>query len=210
MLITLSDLRKLQSSGLDGLFPSPFSTLQDHLQLVIRQLHLNLPVQPLLQADPALHHLVCEVQAALPNALRSGKRLQLNYPIASPLDDQTYVRVEVNVGFRQGQPKLFEWAIRQPHLTWSDRVKLWVTTKHFEIHPNDVMLIVVALHPDKSAQKIVLHWNAELHEQTDQWLFSLLSESCRPIVPILSASVTCSNEITDVLKNLEAVEEVPI
>ena len=210
MLITLSDLRKLQSSGLDGLSPSPFSTLQDHLQLVMRQLHLNLPLQPLLQADPALHHLVCEVQAALPNALRSGKRLQLNYPIASPLDDQTYVRVEVNVGFRQGQPKLFEWAIRQPHLTWSDRVKLWVTTKHFEVHPDDVMLIIVALHPDQSAQKIVVHWNAELHEQTERWLFSLLSKGCQSIVPMPSTTVPYSKEITDVLKNLEAVEEVPI
>ncbi|KAM3090235.1 hypothetical protein ACKFKG_30050 [Phormidesmis sp. 146-35] len=210
MLITLSDLRKLQPSGLDDLFPSPFSALQDHLQLVIQQLHLNLPAEPLLQSDPALHHLVCEVQAALPNALCPGKRLQLNYPIAALLDGQIYVRVEVNVGFRQGQPKLFEWAIRQPHLTWSDRVKLWVTTKHFEMHPNDVTLIVVALHPNQSAQKIVLHWNAELHEQTERWLFSLLSESCQPIVPIPSASVTCSNEINVVLKNLEAVEEVPI
>lgn len=210
MLITLSDLRKLQSSGLDGLSPSPFSTLQDHLQLVIQQLHLNLPVEPLLQTDPPLHHLVCEVQAALPNALRVGKRLQLNYQIAALLDDQTYVRVEVNVGFRQGQPKLFEWAIRQPHLTWSDRVKLWVTSKHFEIHPNHVMLIVVALHPDQSAQKIVLHWNAELHEQTERWLFSLLSKSCQSIFPMPSSTVPYSNEITDVLKNLEAIEEVPI
>jgi len=210
MLITLSDLRKLQSSGLDGLSPSPFSTLQDHLQLVIRQLHLNLPVQSLLQSDPALHHLVCEVQAALPNALCSGKKLQLNYPIASPLDDQTYVRVEVNVGFRQGQPKLFEWAIRQPHLTWSDRIKLWVTTKHFQLHPNDVMLIVVALHPDQSAQKMVYHWNVELHEQTERWLFSLLSKSCQSIVPTPSITVPYSKEITEVLKNLEAIEEVPI
>jgi hypothetical protein len=210
MLITLSDLRKLQSSGLDGLSPSPFSTLQDHLQLVIQQLHLNLPAEPLLQSDPALHHLVCEVQAALPNALRAGKRLQLNYPIAALLDDQTHVRVEVNVGFRQGQPKLFEWVIRQPHLTWSDRVKLWVTTKHFEVHPDDVMLIIVALHPDQSAQKIVLYWNAKLHEQTERWLFSLLSESCQYTVPILSTTEPYSNEITDVLKNLEAIEEVPI
>lgn len=210
MLITLSDLRKLQSSGLDGLSPSPFSTLQDHLQLVIRQLHLNLPVEPLLQADPALHHLVCEVQASLPNALRPGRRLQLNHPIAALLNDQTYVRVEVNVGFRQGQLKLFEWAIRQPHLTWSDRVKLWVTTKYFQLHPNDVTLIVVALHLDQLAQKMVYHWNAELHEQTERWLFSLLSESCQSTVSISSTTEPYSNEITDVLKNLEAIEEVPI
>ncbi|KAM3101065.1 hypothetical protein ACKFKF_09635 [Phormidesmis sp. 146-12] len=210
MLITLSDLRKLQPSGLDGLSPSPFSTLQDHLQLAIRQLHLNLPVEPLLQADSALHHLVCEVQASLPNALRPGRRLQLNYPIAALLGNQTYVRVEVNVGFRQGQPKLFEWVIRQPHLTWTDRVKLWVTTKHFEVHPNDVTLIVVALHPDRSAQKIVLHWNAELHEQTERWLFSLLSKSCQSIAPMPSTTAPYSKEIIEVLRNLEAIEEVPI
>jgi len=210
MLITLSDLQKLQSSDLSGLSPSPFATLQDQLQLVIRQLHLNLPVQPLLESDPALHHLIREVQTVLPNALRPEKQLRLDYLIAAPLCDQFFVEVNVNIGFRHGKPKLFEWAIRQPHLTWSDRVKLWATTKHFELSPNDVKLIVVALHLDQSAQKVVHHWNAELHEQTEQWLTSLLSETRQSIIAIPSASATYLNEIIDVLKNLEAIEEVPI
>lgn len=210
MLITLSDLQKLQSSDLSGLFPSPFAALQDRLQLVIRQLHLNLPAQPLLESDPTLHHLVREVQTVLPNALRPGKQLRLDYSITAPLCDQFFVEVNVNIGFRHGKSKLFEWAIRQPHLTWSDRVKLWVTTKHLEVHPDDVMLIIVALHPDQSAQKIVIHWNTELHEQTERWLFSLLSKSCQSVVPMPSTTVPYSKEITDVLKNLEAIEEVPI
>lgn len=210
MLITLSDLCKLQSSELDGLPPSPFATLQDQLQLVLRQLHLNLPVQALLEAEPVLDHLVREVQAALPSALCSGKRLQLHYPIAALLDNQTYVEVTVNVGVRRGTLKLFEWALRQPTLHWSDCVQLWAATKHFGRHPSDVMLIVVALQPDRPAQKIVHHWNAELHQQTEQWLVSLLSESCQPTVPIPSVSVTYSPAITAVLKHLEAIEEVPL
>lgn len=210
MLITLSDLQKLQPSDLSGLSPSPFSALQDRLLLVIRQLHLNLPVQPLLESDPTLHHLVREVQTVLPNALRPEKQLRLDYSIAAPLCDQFFVEVNVNIGFRHGKPKLFEWAIRQPHLAWSDRVQLWSITKHFELNPNDVRLIVVALHLDQSAQKVVHHWNAELHEQTEQWLISLLSETRQSIVAIPCASATYSNEIIDVLKNLEAIEEVPI
>lgn len=209
MLITLSDLRKLQSSKLDGLSSSPLATLQDRLQLVMRQLHLNLPVQALLEAEPALAYLVREVQAALPNALHLDKRLQLHYPIAAPLDNQTYVEVTVNVGFRRGALKLFEWALRQPALHWSDRVQLWAATKHFERHPNDVTLIVVALQPDQPAQKSVHHWTTELHQQTEQWLISLLSENCQPTVPIPSVSVT-SPAITAVLKHLEVIEEVPL
>lgn len=203
MLITLSDLRKLQSSEPDGLSPLPFATLQDQLQLIMRQLHLDLPIQPLLDADPMLDHLVREVQAALPSALRSGKRLQLHYPIAAPLDNQTYVEVTVNVGFRHGTLKLFEWALRQPALHWSDRVQLWAATKHFEQHPSDVTLIVVALQPDQPTRKSVHHWTTELHQQTEQWLISLLSKSCQPTIPIPSVSV-------NILKHLEAIEEVPI
>lgn len=210
MLLTLSDLRKVQSSELDGLSPSPFATLQDRLQLVLRQLHLNLPVQALLEAEPVLDHLVREVQAALPSALRSGKRLQLHYPIAAPLDDQTYVEVNVNVGVRHGTLKLFEWALRQPALHWSDRVQLWAATKHFERHPNDVTLIVIALQPDQPAQKSVHHWTTELHQQTEQWLISLLSEGCQLTVPIPSVSATDSQASTNILKHLEAIEEVPI
>ena len=210
MLITLSDLCKLQSSELDGLSPSPFATLQDRLQLVLRQLHLNLPVQALLEAEPVLDHLVREVQAALPSALRSSKRLQLHYPIAAPLDNQTYVEVTVNVGFRHGTLKLFEWALRQPALHWSDRVQLWAATKHFGRYPSDVMLVVVALQPDRPAQKIVHHWTTALHEQTEQWLISLLSKNYQPTVPIPSVSVTHSPAITAVLKHLEAIEEVPL
>jgi len=66
-----------------------------------------------------------------------------------------YAAYPVNLGFQQGIPKLFEWALRKPNLNWSDRVKLWAITKHFDLPPKTVKLIVVALSRHRPGEQFI-------------------------------------------------------
>jgi len=66
------------------------------------------------------------------------------------------IQVRTNVGLVKGTPRLFEWAIRHPVLTWQDRVKLWVAAEFFDIEPHKLQLIVLALHPTQPAKKFSL------------------------------------------------------
>jgi hypothetical protein len=214
MLITISDLHRIQSDCSQHIpsYADHNSHLQEQLQRVIRQWHLGLPIQPFLDADPVLDELVCQVQTLLPNLFKPNKKLYLHAPISTILnvEDMAHtIQVEVNLGFRHGIPKLVEWGLRSPELNWSDLVKLWTVTQHFAIAPSDLKLIVVALHPDQMAQKMMQGWTDELHQQTQEWLTMQLSvneKHPQSAVVHEPESDPLGSEIT----NLEAIAEVVI
>lgn len=187
MLLTIADFQTLQPP----LRSSRFQSLQKQLQLAIRQQHMGLPIQALLDNDPALRSLVEEVQCSLPNALQTSRRLKLQHPISAHLFDQVYMQIEINVGFHQGFPKLFEWAIRKPELNWVDQIKLWAATQHYEVAPNQVKLIVLVLHPNRRVKKVMHYWNEEQQERTARALLAQLDAQpgCELIVSSNKTSI---------------------
>jgi hypothetical protein len=214
MLITISDLYRIQAD-LNQQIPSYAHHnphLQEQLQRVIRQWHLGLPIQPFLDADPVLDELVYQVQTLLPNLFKPNKKLYLHTPISTILNVEAMahtIQVDVNLGFRHNIPKLVEWGLRSPELNWSDLVKLWTVTQHFAIAPSDLKLIVVALHPDQMAQKIVHEWTDELHQQTQEWVMRQLSVNEKhPQSAAVHESE--SDPLWETIANLEAIAEVVI
>lgn len=187
MLLTIADFQ----ASHPPLQSSRFQFLQEQLQLAIRQQQMGLPIQPLLDNDLTLRSLVEQVQEALPKTLQSNKKLKLQHPISAHLCDRVYVQVEIHVGFHHGFPKLFEWSIREPELNWVDRIKLWAATQHYEVDPNQVRLIVLALHPDRPVKKAMHCWNEELQASTTQTLLTQLKaqSSAEPIDPSNQASI---------------------
>ncbi|MDX2241575.1 MAG: hypothetical protein NW224_12900 [Leptolyngbyaceae cyanobacterium bins.302] len=214
MLITISDLHRIQSDRNQQIssYADRNSHLQEQLQQVIHQWHLGLPIQLFLDADPVLAQLVYQVQTLLPNLFKPNKKLYLHTPISTILNVEAIahtIQVDVNLGFRHGIPKLFEWGVRSPELNWRDLVKLWTVAQHFAIAPSDLKLIVIALHPDQMAQKVVHIWNDELHQQTQEWLMMQLS------VDENQSQATVVNEhesdpLWAAISNLEAIAEVVI
>ncbi len=222
MLLTLSDLRRLRATNHASIQPLPkvypddqptTAQLQERLQLLIHQHHLKLPIQPLLDNDPLLKRLMQDVQTALPQCFRPKKRLRLHTAIAAPLmiaEDPIYIEVTVNLGFRRGNPKLLEWALRKPDLTWSDRVKLWVITKHFDLQPEAVKLIVVALRRHRPTQTVVYRWHRLLHKQTERWLQQLVAAALAPQpAPSMPMNPVRQTDLHPFI-DLEAIEEVPL
>jgi hypothetical protein len=214
MLITISDLHRIQSDRNQQIssYTHYNPHLQEQLKRVIRQWHLGLPIQPFLDADPVLDELVYQVQTLLPNLFKPSKKLHLHTPISTILNVEVMahtIQVDVNLGFRHGIPKLFEWGLRSPELNWSDLVKLWTLTQHFAIAPSDLKLIVVALHPDQMAQKMTHGWTDDLHQQTQEWLRMQLSGDTLHPQPTVNHEPKNAS-VWSAIANLEAIVEVMI
>jgi hypothetical protein len=181
-------------------------TTPANFQLVIRQLFLGLPVQPLLEAHPQMAGWVAEVKALAPELFQPKKKLEIDRPVIAPLaldEDQIFIQVSVNLGFRRGIPRLYEWAVRQPELSWQDRVKLWATTIGYALAPEQVQLVILALHPMRPAHKRKLTWNTALHQQTERSLVQLLTQ---PLEQVSNFPYSQSLDLN--LIDLEAIPEV--
>jgi len=179
-----------------------------NFQLLMKQLFLGLPVQPLLNAHPLIARWVAEVQELVPELFQNRKKLWIDAPMVAPLrtgDAPIFIQVQVNYGLRRGMPRLYEWAIRSVKPTWQDAVKLWVMAVHYAIPPEKLSLIVLALHPSLPAQKLRLQWDQEQQEQTQQWLMQLLTQSTSP--PCLDVH---KEDDYSLLLNLDAIPEVPL
>ena len=179
-----------------------------NLQLLMKQLFLGLPVQPLLNAHPLIARWVTEVQELVPELFQNRKKPWIDAPMIAPLttgDTPIFIQVQVSYGLRRGIPRLYEWAIRSAKPTWQDAVKLWVMAVHYAIPPEKLSLIVLALHPSLPAQKLRLQWDQTQQDQTQQWLMQLLTQSTSP--PCLDVH---KEDDYSLLLNLDAIPEVPL
>ncbi|GAC1450395.1 MAG: hypothetical protein NVS2B14_14290 [Chamaesiphon sp.] len=62
---------------------------------------------------------------------------------------------------------MIEWGIRSPRLNLSDRIKLWTTCEYFSLSPDDIDLMVLAVHPEFPPQMKIFNWDLERHKETD-------------------------------------------
>lgn len=159
--------------------PEPQSRqLQSRIDLVLRQYQLGLDINAIVVTDPQLKRLVDQMRGITPNLFVPQRKLTLQVDLSAPLDlpDQTepvFIQATINVAFRHNIPKLFDWSIRRPTLSWQDRVRLWVATEHYHpmgLVPGMMRLIVVALSVNQPAQAVVFPWNRRQHAQTEAWL----------------------------------------
>lgn len=82
---------------------------------------------------------------------------------------------------------------------------MWTTARQYSVNPNQIQLVVLALHPVKPAQRLNVRWNKKDEMQTEKWLIKLLTKpqdeksQSNIVIPELSSMV-----------NLEAIPEVKI
>lgn len=214
-LLTLAGLHQLYQSqqpflGLRTYEPEDAINPADpaNFQLLMKQLFLRLPVQPLLNTHPLMAQWVAEVKELVPQLFEGRKKLWIDAPMIAPLatgDTPTFIQAHVNYGLRRGTPRLYEWAIRPAKLTWQDAVKLWLVAIHYAIPPEKLSLVIVALHPSLPAQKLRLQWDRRQQDQTQQWLMQLLTQP----TDIPEPEIYKNNDYS-LLLNLDAIPEVPL
>ena len=179
--------------------------LQSHLQLIIKQMHMGLPVQQILDNNPLLQQWVNQMQDLSPNLFKPHKKLFIDVPLVAKLnlpEQDIFIDICANVGIVKGKPRLFDWAVRHPVISWQDRVKLWVAAQYFDLKKSDMKMVILALHPSKSVEKLIAKWNQKQHQQTHRWLVNLLTNQLDP------QSISAIHSDLENLLNIDEIEEV--
>ncbi|NES98742.1 MAG: hypothetical protein F6K32_26940 [Desertifilum sp. SIO1I2] len=179
-LLTLADFKLRETTSLDSLVPA---CVQQQFKLLVKQMLMGLPVEPILNNYPQFRQWILELQELSPSLFVPRKKLSVDLPLTARLELNSsspssfkVIEVRTNVGLFKGKERLFEWGIRNPILSYSDRVKLWVATERFQLKPDEMQLTVLALHPTKAAQKVVFSWNHKQHKRTRNWLINKITE----------------------------------
>ena len=232
-LLTLSDLKPIGINKSNSLVST---YIQQQFQLTVKQILMELPVSPILDNYPQLQQWICSLKQLLPSLFIPHKKLFVDFPLTAQLECNSsrknitsspccnqVIEVRTNVGIVRERPRLFEWGIRYPLLSYSDRIKLWVATEYFQINPNEMRLTVLALHPTEAAQKVVFNWDTKQHKRTHNWLIKRIIEqtsaSYQPSIAIPKTNTDTGNVITPtddtaiaiaLVKSIDSIDEVPL
>jgi hypothetical protein len=217
-IINLADIQQINKTQQQLLFPEQKyhqnhtafdSIIADNFQLVMKQLFLQLPVQPLLNTNPQIAQLVNQVQELAPELFHHRRKLLVDNAVIAPLivnNENYFIQILTNIAFKRSIPRIYEWAVRYPQLSWQDRVKLWATTVQYSVKSNQMQLVIVAVDPIKPAQRLDINWTQKLHQQTEKWLIKLLSQPQDNNL----ISNQLNQEITSSMTNLDNIPEVRI
>jgi len=227
-LLTLSALHEIvNSNSITNTSPLVPAYIQEQLQLAVKQMLMGLPVEPLLDNNPQIQQWVNELKQLSPSLFVPHKKLLPDIPLTAKVDlnsslltnlNQKYypqhqfkiIEVRAHIGIVKGKPRLFEWAIRHPLLSWQDRVKLWVAAEYFKIQPQDLQLIVLALHPTRAAQKVSFSWDRRQHRQIKNWLLNAIKlETEQTFVNSEHFLAAQAEEIATAI-NLDEIDEVSL
>ena len=227
-LLTLSALHEIvNSNSITNTSPLVPAYIQEQLQLAVKQMLMGLPVEPLLDNNPQIQQWVNELKQLLPSLFVPHKKLlpdipltakvDLNSSLLTNLNQKCYpqhqfkiIEVRAHIGIVKGKPRLFEWAIRHPILSWQDRVKLWVAAEYFKIQPQELQLIVLALHPTRAAKKVSFSWDRRQHRQIKNWLLNAIKlETEQTFVNSEHFLAAQAEEIATAI-NLDEIDEVSL
>lgn len=228
-LLTLSALHEIvNSNSITNTSPLVPPYIQEQLQLAVKQMLMGLPVEPILYNNPLIQQWVNELKKLSPSLFLPHKKLLCDLPITAKIDlipslyrtntrhkypqkpQFKVIELRANVGIVRGNPRLFEWAIRHPILSWQDRVKLWVAAEYFKIQPQELQLIVLALHPTRAAQKVSFSWDRRQHGQIKNWLLNAIKlETEQTFVNSEHFLAAQAEEIATAI-NLDEIDEVSL
>lgn len=218
-LLTLSDFKPIISNKSTSSLVS--SHIQQQFQLLVKQMLMGLPVEPIVDNYPQFQQWIVSLKELAPSLFVPHKKLFVDLAITARLDwnldanntsspsSPPLIEVRTNVGIIKGRKHLFEWGIRHSSLSYSDGIKLWVATEHFQVNPDEMQLTVLALHPTKTAQKVVFNWDSKQHKRTRNWLINRITEqtnqSFQPSITIVN-----SDTASTLAKSLDEIDEVPL
>ena len=227
-LLTLSALHEIvNSNSITNTSPLVPAYIQEQLQLAVKQMLMGLPVEPILDNNPQIQQWVNELKQLSPSLFVPHKKLLPDIPLTAKVDlnsslltnlNQKYypqhqfkiIEVRAHIGIVKGKPRLFEWAIRHPILSWQDRVKLWVAAEYFKIQPQELQLIVLALHPTRAAQKVSFSWDRRQHRKIKNWLLNAIKlETEQTFVNSEHFLADQAEEIATAI-NLDEIDEVSL
>lgn len=206
-LITLADLSFLANPTQLAV---PIELKQEEFQLTMKQTFLKLPTEPLLLAKPQVDRWIMEVSLLFPEVFEwEPPKFLVDTQFSARLNKDVCVQINANAAFLERQSvHLIEWAIRNPALNWSDRVKLWTAAESLSLSPENIKLTVLALHPAHPGTRHEISWGSRQHAQAKDWLASALAGQARwPVAARRTSPPACAS-LTPF--DIEGIPEVEI
>ena len=156
---------------------------------------MQLPIELILAAYPQMEAWLSEMQELFPSLFRlSPSKLHLNthYSHAIAVNGTTQcIQISSNAAvYKKQKTLLIDWAIRQGKPRWSDNIKLWVASECLAVRPENIMLIILAVHPSEPTTKLTINWDSEKHKKASRQVIKLLrkgeeqADGIDTIVPI--------------------------
>jgi len=184
---------------------------QYQFQLLMQQVLLKLPVEPILAAYPQLATWLSEVRSLLPSLFRvPANKLHLDIAYSHALNTTSYIQVSTNAVYKKQRIVLIDWAIRKAKPTWGDKVKLWVVSESLSIEPASLGLIILAVHRDRPANKLIIPWNLQEHNQTGRQVLKALKTSRQNSNQGVSSDAIGNANDNLLLPSIAEIDEVPI
>lgn len=204
-IITLSDLAQIQRQKQGKLFKAQTSSVvsaesQQQLEILIQQKRLGLPIEPILKANPLLFCWLEQLNEVFPDLFNLKKKLYLNVPLTRQLN-QHKIEAKIHLGMMRKKVHLFDFSICSSSIYWHNRVKLWIATQYFGLHPKQLKMTMFVLTPRQPITKLSICESAARQQQTQQWLHKLLSSK---------PSIDKFPKETSIQSYIKAIPEVPL
>ena len=172
---------------------------------------MQLPIEPILAAYPQMEEWLREMQELLPSLFKLPlNKLHLNttYSHAIAVNGTTQcIQVSSNAVYKKQKTLLIDWAIRQGRPRWSDNIKLWVATECLAVRPENIMLIILAVHPSEPATKLTINWDSEKHKKARKQVIKLLRKGDSQD-DVIDTLVPITN--TALIPSIAEIEEIAI
>ncbi|OKH36180.1 hypothetical protein NIES2119_17855 [[Phormidium ambiguum] IAM M-71] len=164
----------------------PIDTEQQYFQLAMKQTCMKLPTEPLLVAHPQIDRWMMEIGVLFPEVFEwEPPQFLVDTQFIAKLctnEKDVWVQINTNAAFLKNRyVNIIEWTIRLTVLNWSDKVKMWVTAESLSLPPENLKLTILALHPTHPGKKHEISWDSQQHEETRDWLMSVLAGQTAPV-----------------------------
>lgn len=201
----------------------------NHFHLLIKQLLMGLPVEPLLEAYPQMQYWISSLKTAAPEIFSNepnifkecdhhrtlmyeGHLLSVVYNLLLADDNQAQI-IEWTTGTLPASPLQLE-------NDWKTRLYLYVLAETSDYQPEQISLIYWFLQSDKEPVSFRFEYDESLHQMTHSYLTALLNKlnewlsvyqkEEKPF-PLAKVSKPYSQTLKkEELFNLDDIEEVPL
>ena len=211
-LLDIKDLRTKKQSAYTAPTSHRQHQQQQQFQLLMKQALFKLPVEPILAAHPQMAEWLNEVRSLLPSLFRipaDKLHLDATFSHAIAVNGITQcIQVHSNAVYKKQKIILIDWAIRKPEPAWGDKVKLWVASEYLSVEPSSLSLIVLAVHAQRPANKLIINWTLEDHKKTRRQVIKALKASTDDNQTDYPAVATSNNVM--LMPLIAEICEVPI
>ncbi len=204
--------------------PSPQASYQFEIgsafHLVMKQIHMGLPVKQLLNAYPKIKQWIKHLELAAPCIFSStpdNTFKECEYPCNLMFKGCLLCCVYDMVIASDNQANIIEWTTaklpfnaQRLNWHWQTRFYLYVFVESMNYQPEEVTLTYYFVNTDSIAQQFTVYYTATQHRKTQLDLLELMDKRNQLLKNYDKDKLPSKNKSINPLLDIENIPEVPI